>query len=266
MKKITTAILVLAFVIITTQWNKAAAQVSETKPLYVVSHCMKSSSSGYLDVEIDLWKPVHQDLVNKGKKNSWALYGVMYGDRSKCDFYVIETYLGLDSLNNAYTDVSDSFSSVYKTKDISSFFKKTEESRVMVNSNLWVAIDSTEIKSHQFISVNWMKTNKQEDYVSLEQNIWKPVHKALLDSGHSAGWGLYALVSPYGSLVDYNYATVDFTNKLDQMPIQQMMKTVHPTKSLQEISKNTDEIRELVYRQTWTLIASTTPAKTKDTR
>ena len=78
------------------------AQDIENQPLYVKVDCMKSTSADYNSVELEIWQAMHQELVNKGEQNSWALYWVMYGDRSRCD---IES--ALQSLSPAFAEVID---------------------------------------------------------------------------------------------------------------------------------------------------------------
>ena len=77
------------------------AQNEARPPLYVEVECMKSTASDYTSVELDIWQAMHQELVDKGKKNSWSLYAVLYGDRSKCDFYTVTTLLGERRLRSA---------------------------------------------------------------------------------------------------------------------------------------------------------------------
>ena len=63
----------------------AIAEDGDQQALYVAVDCMKSTAADYTSVEMEIWQPMHQELVNQGKRNSWALYSVMYGDRSRCD-------------------------------------------------------------------------------------------------------------------------------------------------------------------------------------
>ena len=76
-----------------------AAQEGEESTLYLAVECMQATGTDYLYVETNLWLPVHQALVDAGRRNSWALYEVAFGDRSVCDYYTVTTYLGEEQLN-----------------------------------------------------------------------------------------------------------------------------------------------------------------------
>jgi len=78
-------------------FTKQGAFAEDEEPtLFLEAHCMKAKTADYIGIETDVWLPVHQQLVNDGRKNSWALYSVMYGDRPKCTHYTVETYLGAE--------------------------------------------------------------------------------------------------------------------------------------------------------------------------
>jgi hypothetical protein len=228
---------------------------ADKQPLLVVTHCMKSASPDYLGVETDLWLPMHQRMIKEGKKISWALYRVLYGDRSKCDYYVVESYLGEDQLNQAHQVVDKVFSAVHPGQDMTKAMLRTESSREIVASSLWVSVDAVEIKPHKFVTVNWMLADDPEKYIALERNMWKPVHQVLADNGHRAGWGLYVLVSPAGDAHEYNFATVDFSSKIGRVPVRIAMKSAHPKKDPDTIEAQTSSVRHYVYGQTWVRIA-----------
>ena len=46
----------------------AHAQTAAPPALYLAVDCMKSSSAGYVQMELETWKPVHQYLVDRGKR------------------------------------------------------------------------------------------------------------------------------------------------------------------------------------------------------
>lgn len=96
----------------------SVAAEEENEPVFIVSHCMKVKSQNYLSVEKDMWLPMHQELVNQGKKNNWALYRVLYGDRSNCDYYVIESYIGEEQLSEARDSLGKIFKKVHPGQNI----------------------------------------------------------------------------------------------------------------------------------------------------
>ena len=242
----------------------SAAEEAQPEPLFVVSHCMKSASPTYVDdVEMDLWLPMQQNMVDQGKKVGWSLYRVMYGDRSKCDYFVVETYLGEEQFNAA-PDLEEVFDEVHPRQNFDKAMAKTDVSREMVETHLYVTVDGVDIQPFTYATVNWMQAADPEKYVAMEKDVWKPVHQALTDAGHRAGWGLYWRISPGGSSVGYNYTTVDFFNKFAQIPMEETFKSVHPDMDLEKAGELALATRDNVYSQTWMRIAGTTPAAKKD--
>jgi hypothetical protein len=116
------------------------AQDSAGSPLYMSVDCMKSTAADYSSIEIDMWQPMHQERVKQGKINSWALYWVMYGDRSKCDYYTVTTYLGSVQLN-ADPSIKTVFKAVHPESDFTEVMAGTQHARQHVATELWLAVD-----------------------------------------------------------------------------------------------------------------------------
>lgn len=231
------------------------AQESGTGPLYISVDCMKSTTPDYVDVETEIWLPMHQELVNQGKRNSWALYWVQYGDRSKCDYYTVITYRGEKQLN-ADPMYSEVFEAVHLDENVTEAMTKTFASRQHVATDLWVTVDSTEIKKHRFAVVNLMHAEDPDVYERMESKTFKPGHQALIDGGHRAGWSVYALVSPTGTSIPYNYSTVDFMNQLGPVPMAESMMLANPDRDLEDMHDML-KLRNNVSSETLELIATT---------
>jgi 1,2-phenylacetyl-CoA epoxidase PaaB subunit len=231
------------------------AQKDERPPLYVSVECMKSTSSDYTQVELDIWQSMHQEMVNRGERNSWALYEVLYGDRSKCDFYTVTTLIGEVQLNQrpAYEEI---FKAVHPDDEFEDAMARTWASRKRVATELWVVVDSTEIKDHRFAVVNRMNASDADVYERMESQVFKHGHQALIESGHRSGWGLYALVSPLGTSIPYNYSTVDFSRDLNPVPMAEAMMAANPDRDL-DAMQDLLTLREQVSSETWALIAAT---------
>jgi hypothetical protein len=233
----------------------AFAQDAEQPPLYLSVDCMKSTSADYTNVELEIWQAMHQELVNQGKRNSWALYWVMYGDRSKCDYFTVTTYLGDEQLNHN-PSIDEVFKTVHPDDDFAEAMARTWASRRHVATELWLAVDGTEVKEHRFAVVNMMNAFDPDAYEQMESRVFKAGHQALLDSGHRAGWGMYVLVAPTGTSTPYNYSTVDFSNVLNPVPMAEAMLAANPDRDLSEMH-DLLELRKHVSSQTWSLITST---------
>lgn len=233
----------------------APAQTEASPPLYISVDCMKSKAFDYVQIEQEIWKPMHQHMVDEGTRNSWALYRVVYGDRSGCDYYTVTTFRGEDQLN-AETDYAEAFQAVHAGKNIDKAMARTLASREHVSTELWLQIDQTELLPHRYAIVNKMYAEDPVAYERMESRVFKAGHQALIDSGHRAGWAVYSLVSPVGSSIPYNYGTVDFVNDLSPAPMAKAMMAANPDRDLDEMH-DLLELRDHVLSETWVLVAAT---------
>lgn len=231
------------------------AQDKDEPPLYVAVDCMKSTSPDYMSVEVDLWQAMHQELVNQGKRSSWALYGVQYGDRSKCDYYTVTTYRGGEQLNSDPA-IDEVFKRVHPKGDFTEAMVRTMASRQHVATELWLAVDGTQISEHRYATVNRMYADDPDAYERMESRVFKAGHQQLLDAGHRSGWAMYALVSPTGTSIPYNYSTVDFSNHLNPVPMAEAMLSAHPDRDLDALQELL-QLREHVSSETWVIVGGT---------
>ena len=231
------------------------ADSHSTEPVYLSVDCMKSKAEGYEQLETEIWKPVHQYLVDQGQRASWALYRVKYGDRSQCDYYTVTTYVSAEQLNSA-ADFAGAFAAAHPGFDLVTLMNHTWTAREQASTELWIRIDQTEIQPHRYAVVNKMYAEDPVAYESMESEVFKAGHQALIDEGHRAGWAIYSLISPIGSSIPYNYGTVDFVNELGPVPMAEAMMRANPDRALDAMVELL-ELRNHVLSETWELVAAT---------
>lgn len=232
------------------------AQEGEQPTMYAVVDCMKSTSPDYQAVETEIWQPMHQAMVDQGKKSGWTLYSVMYGDRSDCDYYTVNNYVGEAQLNDD-TPYDEVFAAVHPGKSWDEAVARTSASRVMVRSELWAYVDGLAPQPADYITVNYMYAENGADYVAMESEVAKPVNQALVNSGHRVGWSVWQLMAPSGTSIPYNYATVDASNAIGPAPWGETMQAVHAGRDLDAINQAMLESRDMVRSDTWVVLART---------
>lgn len=245
---------VLAVALCAPQLARAADDESQ-ETLYLAVECMQSAAADYADVESAIWLPMHQELVDRGLRNSWALYRVVWGDRASCDFYTVTSYLGTDQLN-ADPMYETVHKSVHPRRKFMADMSRTWASRRLLRSELWQAVDRTEIGPHRFAIVNLMQADDPDAYERMESQFFKPAHEALIASGDRSGWAVYELLSPLGTSIGYNYSTVDFVNHLKPVPMAETMLAAHPDRDLEELYSLL-ALRQQVRSETWERVAAT---------
>ena len=103
---------------------------------------------------------------------------------------------------------------------------------------------------------SFVAASSPDAYERMESKVFKAAHQALVDDGHRAGWTVYELISPTGSAISYNYATVDLVNNLAPAPMAEAIIAANPGRDLEEMHELL-QLREHVRSETWVLVAST---------
>ncbi|GEM_PF-3340428 len=235
------------------------AYSEENSAVLTEVHCMKSTSFDYENLEKELWRPVHQLMVDDGKKLWWGFFGVAYGDKSDCDFYTFDVY-SADAFEYG-PDFGNAIEKLYKS-DFDAIWKHTYQSRRIVNSSLWLGLDKTTVTDFRYIKLNWMQVNEDdaERYISLEKTYFKPLYQNMVENGQLGGWYLLRLLQPEGSSVPYQFLTVDLYKKLGPLPVEGALKKVHPDISPENLYKKAMKSREMIASKILYLISSTQPA------
>jgi len=105
-------------------------------------------------------------------------------------------------------------------------------------------------KAPKYVSVAFMKVpaGKEAPYLSLEKDVWTPVHRKLIASGAERAWTLYS-VSTAGTSDPYNYVTIQEFDSLDQYfgaDYRKAFTDAHPGKSVDSIIASTVSARDEV--------------------
>lgn len=231
--------------------------------VFVELNYMKSLNFDYPQIETELWKPIHQERIRRGTMLDWAVYSVRFGDVDEYDYVTVNVYGSMEDVEGL--DAFDELvSSVHPDADPEELFTRTGESRRLVRSELWQLVDQVDEQDEpspaQYVQVDYMDVPSDgvEAYLSVEQDLWKPMHEATLGTGGKVGWALYSLVWPHGTDYPHNYATTNAFSSLDVgMPFAEAAEAAHPDVPVEEISERTLESRDLVKGQLWSLVDAT---------
>lgn len=112
---------------------------------YIEVNFMKikpGNEGAYMDVENNIWKPVHQQLVNDNSRVGWAVWQIIYpaGAGNRYQYVTTNYYSDFSKLGAA--DMGGSFSKAHPGKDINQLMQKTNDSREHVRTELWREVDS----------------------------------------------------------------------------------------------------------------------------
>ena len=94
---------------------------------------------------------------------------------------------------------------------------------------------------------------KNDEYLKLEHDLWKPVHQERIKQGHMRSWTLYGVRYPSGSQRECDYRTVNVYNSLADMdrPIADVFAKVHPNVPIAEVGRRTISGRDFRNGELW---------------
>lgn len=96
----------------------------------------------YMDVETNVWGPVHQQFVKDGSRVGWSLWQTVFPAGSGLEFQYVTTNFLSDFSQVGAADYNGAFAKVHSGKNIDQLMEKTNNSRELVRSELWRVVDS----------------------------------------------------------------------------------------------------------------------------
>lgn len=265
--KLTKQITILAILIIFTCFNSRTVQAQTEIPNshYVVVDYLKvnpGDHSRYLDVEQQIWKPMHQERINQGIIMSWRLYAVEFtGSADDYNYVTITVYDDPVKLENPWN--ADIPAKVHRGMTVEEIMDRTTKVRDYVRSELYYCVASAPevpLKDPaKYMQVNFMKvdTGMESEYEGLEKNIWMPIHNESISSGRTVGWGLWSVLFPRGEGRPYQYITLNTFSDYSyvfQLDFSIPFKAIHPDKDYSEMIGKTEEARTIMRSELWDLI------------
>ncbi len=259
--KKTSCFLLFFLIMCCTSLNSVYAQ--QEQAVYAVVDFMKvkpENVSKYIELEKTVWKPVHQERIKQGEIVGWQLYSIRYtGTEDEYNYVTVTIFNDPSKLANTFNiDVQK----VLPGKDLDKLYQETLESRELVKTRLFVRQSSIqESIPFNYIEVDFMHVRQggDDEYVDVEENIWKPVHEELINSRTRAGWSLWHIVFPGGYGMDYQYVTVNEFSSFSQIgsgDYNAAFNKVHEGKNIDELMQRTLDSRVLAKSELWELLDS----------
>lgn len=246
--------------------SRSAAQ-QEAYVQYAYMDVAPGQEDAYLELEQDVWKPVHQLRLEDGAITGWHLYEVVLPGGTGPDYdYVTVSYY--EDWNQVEVDIADAyFEEVHPDRDPQQIFEETVETRSLVRSDVVEILDRVDPGGYaeqpgDYLVVDFLRVpvGGQAPYVHLERVVWEPIHRELIEAGSQLSW----FVGGRQFVEDddpYQYLTARvFDSWAGVEPAAQMnalssaVDGAHPDTTLEEIITRTEGARILVRREIWRLV------------
>lgn len=216
----------------------------------------------YVELEQKIWKPLHQERINKGIIVGWVLYQVMYtGADDAYNYATVNVYANPANLENPYQGIDAG--KIIPGIDVQKEIGKTLNARTLVKKQLLSRANyaypggGENPAPHKYIVVNYMKTIPGGNFVEVENELAKPVSQELIKNGDWAGWSLWSNVFPRGAGMESNFVTVDYFSdysKIGSANYRQAFEKAHPGKDWSEFANKVGNSRNMVRSELWKVI------------
>lgn len=110
---------------------------------YLVVHRMKvmpGMDAEYVNMETEIFKPLHEALIEKGALAHWGLWRIWPFNEGECRYVTVNGFKDLDQLTSDYPNISlEELGLDYTQEELMEMAQKT---RIMAADELWVLVDS----------------------------------------------------------------------------------------------------------------------------
>lgn len=235
--------------------------------LYVQIDYMKpyeNKMADYVWMERNIYKPIHQQRINSGEIVAWQLYEVQYpsGSGTEYNYVTVTIFANFSSMDEGVVEYETLVAQAHPDKTLEEVDRYATDTRTLVRSEVFKSVDmlpNIAAAVPGSVLVDYMKVPPmhQDQYIRMEMEIWKPLHKERMVNGNILSWTLYEVLFPGGLNHPYSHATItgfeNWSKIKDSWPDDVWTK-VHPNASQDELENRAHETRDLVSSQIWKLI------------
>ena len=105
------------------------------------------------------------------------------------------------------------------------------------------------------VEVDYMQVDpgRETEYLRLEQEVWKPVHRERIRAGHMRAGALYRVQYPHGTGEPYGYVTVNVYGSWEDVDraLEPVFARVHPNQPWARVLQQTYAARRLARGEVW---------------
>jgi len=183
----------------------------------------EEQSEAYLNIE-RFWSGIHQERTNGNEIIGWDLWSLEPGGEDQGFQYLTVTLFSsfkamiageeefMKHAKDAYPEMSD--------EELNKTFESTAGTRDLAVRLYMVEIDQTDgsfdMPLGTMASMDLMMA-LNDDYESIESEIFKPTHQEAVDFGHKGSWGFLRVILPAGSDRYASHMTINMYKDVEQL-------------------------------------------------
>lgn len=198
----------IAFNANTQDWRAALVSFMKVEP---------GGEGDYVQLEREVWKPIHAELIKAGKLDSWSLWAIPYpgGTDAEYHYATVNIYNSMDQLEDPGAGIGEAFGKAHPGKEWADIGAMTLKSRDLVKTHglgSWERFGDPNMTGPAgIINVVYFDVpmDKWDAYQEMERKYFHPTHKAEVEAGTRAGWEGWQLMRPMGESMPYDFVAVD---------------------------------------------------------
>ena len=137
---------VILFACACTQVDAESPPAEDNNSVYIKMDYMSlinSTPRDYFELELGIWRRIHEERIRQGVTTAWYFYSVVPGDNTVPDLpYDYITVSVYDDYAMVFDDLStEAIRIVYPGIDLEELYAKSDEARMFVRSDLWKMVD-----------------------------------------------------------------------------------------------------------------------------
>ena len=247
--------------------SSAQPQPAKRKPYFTIAY-MKvppGKLADALNLEREVWAPVHQELVKAGKLDFWRVYSCPFpsGSETEYDYVTINQYPTWVELEEPYSDITaERFAGIHPKMKLGELMLRTEAVRKMVRQDVFsleLATTGWPGATTSVLNVVYMKAEpgKAGDLAAIQKDFFLPLNEIQVQKGQEAAWGNALLRFPYPPAAPYDSISFNGFATLAAMESAQVPPAFQA--KLKEISVKLNAARVRVRNQLWIYQTGTQP-------
>lgn len=208
------------------------------------------------------WKPLYENEIGQEKITGWYFYRVAYpgGQAADYNYVLLTTFDELNTIVKVNREMRKQNANL--ERDI---MQQTFDLATHQFSELWKTEAGTmnNVKKGPglYAVMNYMmvKPGKEAEYMTLENDMARPLHEARIEQGEMYSWRTYSLLKPGGLNYQYNFATIDYYEELNDIEYgftNELIKSVMPGTDINKMFEAIYATRDIVKSELWVLVDS----------
>tara|TARA_B100000497_G_C7682251_1_gene412873 strand:- start:214 stop:1074 length:861 start_codon:yes stop_codon:yes gene_type:complete len=224
-----------------------------------------SQENEFIQLHSNVWQKIHAERIENDLLDGWYLFRVIapQGTNTEYNFLIVQEYDDAEKFSAHFDGYGVNYNNILSTNEIQHALT-TNEISDMTYEEVWTTVDqimtdnSGQIYKYSVFNSMKMKPGvDNDDYVRMEKEYWKPMHKERIRRNMMFGWGMYTMIIPGGTERNYHWATVDYYhNFMDYLcETGSIMESIHGKENADKYTEETISKRDLLKAEIRELIA-----------